>query len=250
MTAVTLQNIDLENLHALFRERASALRNQPEIFRPALVTALIAESVEYGVSAESEYFELAYGDPAGRDYWEVHLREPMRVGGFAHLLSVHLPIERERLESAKIAVALALRAAAATGERLFLGDVAGLLAFDGPEYDFHALIRIRVRARLAVEWLLSKPEREHLVPGSLRDLVEHTSAVSVKPRPLTTKSAGRFVAEFIDREKKAGRRPTIDGLEAAAKQAGLRGGREFLRDAFRRAPGVVVKEGRPSKLAE
>ena len=28
------------------------------------------------------------------------------------------------------------------------------------------------------------------------------------------------------------------------------GGRQYLRDAFRRAPGVVVKEGRPSKLAK
>jgi hypothetical protein len=64
------------------------------------------------------------------------------------------------------------------------------------------------------------------------------------------KNAEGFVAKFADGEKKAGRRPTLKGLEAAARKAGLRGGRQYLRDAFHRAPDVVVKEGRPSKLAK
>jgi hypothetical protein len=80
--------------------------------------------------------------------------------------------------------------------------------------------------------------------------VESRSAVSAQSRPLTRKKADRFAAEFIEREKQAGRRLTLKGLEEAAKEAKLRGGRQYLREAFHRAPDVVVKEGRPSKLAK
>jgi hypothetical protein len=133
---------------------------------------------------------------------------------------------------------------------LFVGNIAPLLAFESAKRDFSVLINVRVRPRAAVEWLLSKPKREHLIPGSLRTFVEDRSMSSAKPQPLTRKNAERFVAEFSDGEKKAGRHPTLKGLETAARKAGLRGGRQYLRDAFHRAPGVVVKEGRPSKLAK
>jgi hypothetical protein len=174
----------------------------------------------------------------------------MRVGAFAYLLSVHLPIKPEQLEATKIAITLALRDAAAAGERLFVGDISPLLAIESPECDFSVLINVKARPRAAVDWLLSKPKREHLVPDSLRSFVDSRSAVSTRPRLLTGKSAERFVAEFIDQEKKAGRRPTLKGVEAAAREANFRGGRQYLRDAFHRAPDVVVKEGRPSKLAK
>ncbi len=164
------------------------------------------------------------------------------------MLSVHLPLKPEQLEAAKIAVTLALRDAAAAGERLFVGSIAPLLMFDRPSGDFVALRDVKVRPRAAVEWLLSKPKREHLVCGSLRSFVENGSEAT-KSRSLTRKSAVRLVAEFVDREKKAGRQPILKGVEAAAREANLRGGRQFLRDAFHRAPDVVVKEGRPSKLA-
>jgi hypothetical protein len=239
-----------QDLKCTLRERAKALSEQPEIFRSTLMTALIADSVGLGVPAESEYFAAAYGDPAGRDYWNAHLSEAMRVGAFAYLLSVHLPLKPEQLEAAKTAIILALRDAAAAGERLFVGSTAPLLTFEHPNRDFAALLDVKVRPRAAIDWLLSKPKREHLVPSSLRNFVDSRSATPTKPRSLLRKSAERFVAEFIEREKKAGRRPTLKNAEAAAREANLRGGRQFLRDAFHRSPEVVVKEGRPSKRAK
>jgi hypothetical protein len=240
-------NLDLKQQ---FIERARTLSKEPEIFRSTLMTALIAESVGLGVRAEAEYFTAAYGDPAGSDYWNANLSQSMRVGAFAYLLSVHLPLKPEQLEAARIAIILALQDAATMGERLFVGDVSPLLALESPECDFSVLINVKVCPRAAVDWLLSKPKREHLVPGSLRSFVDSRSATSTRPRLLTRKSAERFVAEFIEREKRAGRRPTLKGVEAAAREANLRGGRQYLRDAFHRAPDVVVKEGRPSKLAK
>jgi hypothetical protein len=238
------------DLKQKFVDRARSLSKESENSRSTLMTALIAESVGLGVAGESEYFTPAYGDPTGSDYWNAYLSEPMRVGAFAYLLSVHLPLNPEQFESAKIAITLALRDAAAAGERLFVGNFAPLLAFESAKRDFSVLIDVRVRPRAAVEWLLSKPRREHLIPGSLRIFVKDRSMSSANPRPLTMKNAERFVAKFADEEKKAGRHPTLKGLEAAARKAGLRGGRQYLRDAFHRAPDVVVKEGRPSKLAK
>ena len=66
---------------------------------------------------------------------------------------------------------------------------------------------------------------------------------------LTEKKAERFVANYINAEQAAGRRPTLVGLEAAAKKANMRGGREYLRAAFRRSPGVEVRRGRPPKAS-
>jgi hypothetical protein len=63
------------------------------------------------------------------------------------------------------------------------------------------------------------------------------------PRPLSEKAAGKFAANYIDRERLAGKHPTQSGLEAAAKEANWRGGREFLREAFRQIEGVT--RGRP-----
>jgi hypothetical protein len=65
------------------------------------------------------------------------------------------------------------------------------------------------------------------------------------PRPLNERTAKRFAADYIDREKKAGKHPTMAGLEAAAKEANRRGGREFLRAAFKQILGAEVTRGRP-----
>jgi hypothetical protein len=178
------------------------------------------------------------------------LSEPIHVGAFAYLLSAHLPLKAEQLEYAKTAITQALQDAAAVGERLFAGEIAPLLAFECSKRDYGTLINIRVRPRAAIEWLLSKPKREHLVPDSLRKFMEDLTVGSNKRRHLTRKAAEGFVAEFVNCEKKAGRVPILKGLEAAAKAAGFRGGRHHLRDAFHHHPEIVVKEGRPSKLAK
>jgi hypothetical protein len=236
-----------------FLDRAKDLSKEREIYRCTLLTSLISESIPFGVCAEGEFFVAAYGDPAGRAYWDAHLSEPILVGKFAYLSSVHLPLKADQLETVRTAIILALRDAAAAGERWFIGDTAPLLAFEGRTSDFETLVKIKVRPRRAVEWLLSKPKREHLVPSSLRAFLEverdHSAAQTNPPR-VTRKNADRFAAEYINGEKAARRRPTLAGFEAAARNAGLRGGREILRDAFRRSPDAIVMEGRPRKLAK
>ena len=233
-----------------FVDRARALSKEPEIFRSTLMTALITELVGLGVPAEAEYFEAAYGDPAGRDYWKAHLSEPMRVGAFAYLLSVHLPLKPEQLEATKIAITLALRDAAAAGERLFVGDISPLLALENPECDFSVLINVKARPRAAVDWLLSKPKREHLVPDSLVVLW------TANPRCLLGRGflQGR-VLSVSSRSLLIGRKRRGGGLRLRVlrqRPGGLTfaAARQYLRDAFHRAPDVVVKEGRPSKRAK
>jgi len=239
------------HLRENFIARAKALSKEPEIFRCTLLTSLICESIPFGVCTEADFFDATYGDPAGRDYWKSYLSEPMRVGAFAYVLSVHLNINADQLEWARTAISLALRDAAEAGEPLFIGDTdALLLPFERHAVDFEKLGDVKVRPRAAAKWLLDKPKRQHLVPGSLRDFLDDRSAAGTTQRHLSEKAAERLVREFIDQEKRAGRRPTITGAETAARQANFIGGRDFVRAAFHRFSDVAVKRGRPSKIEE
>jgi hypothetical protein len=59
-----------------------------------------------------------------------------------------------------------------------------------------------------------------------------------------------FTKEYIEREKSAGRTPTISELEKIAQTAGYRGGRRHLRKAFhalQNTAGIPVRRGRIKK---
>lgn len=243
---------DHQALKQQFLNRAKALSKLPEVFRCPQVTRLICDTVAFGVRAEAEIFLAAYGDPGGQKYWDAHLSEPIRVYTLAYILSAHLAESVQDLEMAKIATIRAFRDAAQAGERWFTGETTPLLALEDSQTNFEGLGKVKVHPRAAVEWLLSKPKREHLVPGSLRRFLqsggEPTNAKApTAPRPVTEKMAQRFVADFIHAEQAAGRSPTLVSLEAAAKKADMRGGREYLRTAFRRLRGADVRRGRPPK---
>jgi hypothetical protein len=64
-------------------------------------------------------------------------------------------------------------------------------------------------------------------------------------QPLTKKAAERFTNKYIAEEQASNRHPTMRGLAAAASKARYRGGREFLRAAYRGM--LPVQRGRPHK---
>jgi hypothetical protein len=239
-------------LEQQFLDRAKALTNVAEVFRCLQVTMLICDMVAFGVRAEAKIFEAAYGEPSGQKYWDAHLSEPIRVYTLAHVLSAHLAEQAEQVEMARIAIIRAFRDAAEAGERWFTGDTTPLLAVEDGQTNFEGLAKIKLYPRPAVEWLLSKPKREHLVPTSLQRFLqsggEPTNAkVPTARRRVTKKIAERFAADYINSEQAAGRSPTLRGLEAAAKSADMYGGREYLRAAFRRSR--RVGRGRPPKAS-
>jgi hypothetical protein len=233
-----------------FFDRAKALSKLAEVYRCRQVTLLINDTVLFEIRVEAEIFQAAYGDPEGRRYWGAYLSEPIRLYSLANLLSVHSAESAQQLEWARIATIGAFRNAVEAGEDWFIGDTAPLLTMDDHEANFDSLRKIKVRPRAAVEWLLSKPSREHLVPGSLRRFLQTGPETTLtKRRPITRKIAESFVTKYLDDEQAAGRRPTIAGLEAAAKRTGMRGGREHLRAAYRRSPRIEVRRGRPPKTS-
>jgi hypothetical protein len=239
-------------LEQQFLDRAKALTNVAEVFRCVQVTMLLCEMVAFGVRAEAKIFEAAYGEPSGQKYWDAHLSEPIRVYALANVLSVHLAEQAEQLEMARIAVIRAFRDAAEAGERWFTGDTTLLLAVEDGQTNFEGLAEIKLYPRAAVEWLLSKPKRQHLVPKSLQKFLqfggEPTNAKApAARRRVTEKNAERFAADYITSEQAAGRSPTLRGLEAAAKSADRHGGREYLRAAFSRLQ--RVRRGRPPKAS-
>jgi hypothetical protein len=72
-----------------------------------------------------------------------------------------------------------------------------------------------------------------------------TESEKTRTRPLTRKAALQFATEYIAGEISAGHDPTLTGLDAAAMAAGMRGGREWLREAFRQLRGGALPRGRP-----
>jgi len=107
-----------------FFDRAKSLSKLPEVFRGAQVALLIRDTLAFGVRDEPEIFQIVYGDPTGRRYWDAHLSEPILVFTLAHILSGHLAESVEQLEVAKIAIIRAFRDAAEAGESWFVGETA------------------------------------------------------------------------------------------------------------------------------
>jgi hypothetical protein len=213
-----------------FLARAKLLSDQPKVFRSQLVTAELAMALAVGHSSEAEIFQAAYGDPSGREYWHAQLSEPIAVYKFAYILAVHAAESGDQLEVATISIIRAFRDAAEAGEDWLVGDTGPLIALENGRRSFETLDKIKVRPRAAVHWLLSKPKRQHLVAVSLRSFLQFNQT-SDKPRPLTKRAAERFTDDYINETQRQGKRPTMKGLQAAAKEAGFRGGRQYLRAA-------------------
>ena len=115
------------------------------------------------------------------------------------------------------------------------GPSGDIVQFWGVEIEWNK-IKEYLQARAAECW----PIDDHVKPPS----------PNARSRPLTKKHAREFAKDYIEKEKSAGRQPKLSGLEAAAKGAGLRGGREDLRKAFREIQndaGIQVGRGRPKK---
>jgi hypothetical protein len=235
-----------------FLVRAKALSEHPEVFRRLAVTQLICDAVAFGGPAEADIFQAAYGDPSGRKYWNSFLSEAIPVVSVAYTLSVHLAESVESLGYLRFAILCAFRDAAEAGERWFTGDTTTLLAVKDFSSYVEGVEKVKVDPDAAVRWLLSKPMREHLVPDSLRRFLQWDPTNTETPtarRPVTEKSAERFVVSYIDSEQAAEKRPTLANLESAANKAGMRGGREYLRAAFHRLLGAEIRRGRPPKAS-
>ena len=80
-------------------------------------------------------------------------------------------------------------------------------------------------------------------------LLVELAAPSAPPLPKNRPGKpNKFVKQYITNEKASGGRPTKEGLEAAAKTAGIRGGRDERRDEFnRQMGGDAPVRGRPTK---
>jgi hypothetical protein len=203
-------------------ERAKALSNSAEVSRCVQVTLLICETVFFGVRGEAEIFQAAYGDPRGRKYWDAHLSEAIPVYSLAQVLSAHLAEKVEQLEMTRIAIIRAFLDAAEAGERWFTGDTSLLLATGYGQTNFENLGKLKVHPRAAVEWLLSKPKREHLVPDSLRRVLQSSgeatcAKATTKTQPLTEKKAERPNPDVTD--MLCGTREEQDERACAASKA-------------------------------
>ena len=127
-------------------------------------------------------------------------------------------------------------------KRVRQGDITAVkraYSKDGEIDPIQTVIRTADLVALASE----RDERPKYLKHSY-DADAQSSAVSQR-RPVTEKNAREFTVKYIADERAAGRRPTQAGLVHAAREANMRGGRPYLRDAFRKHLGAPVKRGRP-----
>jgi hypothetical protein len=223
---------------------AKLLSKQPEVFRSELVTEELAVALATGHRSAAEIFQAVYGDASGREYWHAQLSEPIAVFKFARVLAVHVAECANQLEPTIIAIIRAFRDAAEAGEDWLVADTTPLLTLENRDRSFGSLRKVKVHPRRAIFWLLSKPKRKHLVPDTLRRFLQ-LDEVSGRRRSLSKREAERLTDDYFNGEQRQGRRPTLGGLEKFAKKAGFRGGREYLRAAFRRR--IEPRRGRPRK---
>jgi hypothetical protein len=147
------------------------------------VKALIRDSLWSRTCSPTEILEAAYGDPEGRQYWELWLFEPLRVYQFADLLAVHYAATEGAPAASLLGMSVPvfdghlrqiferLRAAAEAGETWFIGDTSSLLRETWPSLVLRNCA-LTVRPRNAIAWMHRNPNARCLVPatpGSFRD---------------------------------------------------------------------------------
>jgi hypothetical protein len=134
---------DVLALWPLERERLLALARAAGSLEPVrqrnAVKGLIRDSLWSRTCSPTEILEAAYGDPEGRQYWELWLFEPLRVYQFADLLAVHYAATEGAPAASLLGMSVPvfdghlrqiferLRAAAEAGETWFIGDTSSLL---------------------------------------------------------------------------------------------------------------------------
>jgi hypothetical protein len=108
----------------------------------------------------------------------------------------------------------------------------------------------------ATVWpLLDVRDRENgvaIAPDGTRYWSIHvagTAKAKVYGRPRSGSGVIKFVRNYFDSEKAAGRPPTSAGCEKAARDAGIEGHRKEIRKAFRdcQPSGILIRPGRPRK---
>jgi hypothetical protein len=197
-----------------FLEQAKALSERPKYVRYLAVTQLICDALAFGIRDEAEIFGAAYGDPSGNDYWEDYLTVAIPVSLLANVLSAHSSKNIEELENRRFATLRAFRGAAEAGERWFVGPTEPLLAVEEFGQTPEGLSKVRVQARAAVEWLLSKSIFEHLVPESLQQFLQNetitaATTVEVSEAPDAQPPVGRSRRESVVQPRKKSR-PTVE----------------------------------------
>lgn len=219
-----------------FIDQARDASQIPEAHRPIVVTQLVRDAAALEGPVEAEIFQAAYGDPTGKVYWEFQVSEPISVVTLAHILAAHSAKNLKELDANIVLAVRAFRDAARVGETWLYGDTSSLLRVDDVQDSFEGLSAVLVDVRAAVNWLLSKPRREHLVPASLR---QYLASLSL-PK---TASSDRTMEPKEGAQAPAGEHTPSEGSSAPAVALVTSKARSSTRAQM--VGGMERKRGRP-----
>lgn len=164
------------------------------------VKGLICDNLWSRKCTPTEILEAAYGDPEGRQYWELWLFEPLHVYQFADLLAVYHAATEGAPEASVLGKSAPvidgylrqiferLRAAAEAGVTWFVGDRSSLFTERWPSLALRNSA-LTVRPREAIVWMCRNPNARHLVPATPAQMVRSFRDNSVAPGQPSTEGA-------------------------------------------------------------
>ena len=164
------------------------------------VKGLIRDNLWSRKCTPTEILEAAYGDPEGRQYWELWLFEPLHVYQFADLLAVYHAATEGAPEASVLGKSAPvidgylrqiferLRAAAEAGVTWFVGDRSSLFTERWPSLALRNSA-LTVRPREAIVWMCRNPNARHLVPATPAQMVRSFRDDSVAPGQPSTEGA-------------------------------------------------------------
>lgn len=164
---------------------AAAAEEQPAFSRAEMMLVGLTQNFYQRQLAVSACFKAIYGDPAGRQFWNVECSQPIPVARFVRLLTVTIDpdeffslgrpeVEAQARNLAIGAAVLAIsRAHPEKRGAIFFGDTSSLKT---AQYAQHLRAELMIDVRRAAECLLGMPKCRHLVPRALAEFIQAPAA--------------------------------------------------------------------------
>lgn len=166
-----------------WRDQLRLLRGERPDVRCWSVRGLIREGLRLHVGSVPEAFELAYSDARGGEYWNAWLAEVRPEQDIANLLGLHLVAEVSNPEGSTAHPSVLRTAVLDTSRVARMSGICSELPL--------GLVNLGDLA----DWMLDNPMRAHLVPLSLRAILEPGQLVAKRDAPqmaLRLLESGRF----------------------------------------------------------
>jgi hypothetical protein len=217
-----------------WRGRMKAIKTLRRANQHWAILGAARENLTLGVMTDSEMFDLALGDPSGREYWESWLSEAQTVQQIATLFSRHIPAPAN-VDVPQWAAVREREIAAVLTRALRLCELASIsVGASAPV----------LKLRQVADWLAQHPVHRELVPPSLAALLRPSGDL-VQPNPGAATEASDTPPPR--RRRTSPKQDLVRPILGALYRAGVPLRHELTDGELVKAVGDVLRGRTPSK---